>query len=96
MSRHLSLLERSPMSSRLRFTPFWLVPTIKAGTSVPLQGLANQNRGHMCLVPGIIGNEEADVLAGVGSILGWVFLVWGNFKLIFLTFLSLKKLIPKI
>jgi hypothetical protein len=27
-----------------------------------------------------------------GCLLGWVFLVWGNFKLIFLTFLSLKKL----
>jgi hypothetical protein len=27
ISRHLSLLERSPLSFRLRFTPFWLVPT---------------------------------------------------------------------
>jgi hypothetical protein len=26
-SMHLSLLERSPLSFRLRFTPFWLVPT---------------------------------------------------------------------
>jgi hypothetical protein len=27
ISWHLSLLERSPLSFRLRFTPFWLVPT---------------------------------------------------------------------
>jgi hypothetical protein len=27
MSRHLSLLERSPLSFRRRFMPFWLVPT---------------------------------------------------------------------
>jgi hypothetical protein len=26
-SRHLSLLKRSLLSFRLRFTPFWLVPT---------------------------------------------------------------------
>jgi hypothetical protein len=27
ISRHLLLLERSPLSFRLRFKPFWLVPT---------------------------------------------------------------------
>jgi hypothetical protein len=27
ISRHLSLLERSRLTFRLRFTPFWLVPT---------------------------------------------------------------------
>jgi hypothetical protein len=101
ISRHLSLLERSPLSFRLKFTPFWLVLTtvecmtgkticicsdiraallalsshtvssgLVAQCQNSLQGLSLHKRAQLFWVPGhcgIIGNEEADGLVGVGS-----------------------------
>jgi hypothetical protein len=72
IARHLLLLERSSLSFRLSYMTGVKFSVMKAGASVPelSTGPFIHNRIQLFWIPGqcgIIGNDEADGLAGVGS-----------------------------